>query len=85
MRAGYFSFNDKCGVVERGHVGGGDDEAHVQLVPRHGVQRLQGDHMEHLVHRVVRAHHADVLDHALREVEKLPRSETGCAFCIINL
>jgi hypothetical protein len=32
--------------------------------------------VEDLVHRVVRAHNANVADHAGREVKKLPGSET---------
>jgi len=59
-----FSFDDKSGVVERGDIAGGDDEPQVQLEHAHGVERLQGHHVEHLVHRVVRAHHADIFHHA---------------------
>ncbi len=59
-----FSFNDKSGMVECGDVAGGNDEPHVQLVDAHRVERLQRHHVEHLVHRVVRTHHADVFHHA---------------------
>jgi hypothetical protein len=51
-------------MVEGGDVAGGNDEPHVQLVDAHRVERLQGHHVEHLVHRVVRPHHADVFHHA---------------------
>ena len=59
-----FSFNDKSGMVEGGDVAGGNDEPHVQLVDAHRVERLQRHHVENLVHRVVRPHHADVFHNA---------------------
>ncbi len=67
-------------MVEGGDVAGGDDEPHVQLVDAHGVERLQGHHVEHLVHRVVRPHHADVFHHAKAREKNCVRQGTFLTF-----